>query len=239
MSRVRFIQQGSGIQIGDTAKAFVISAEIANGTYSAGSDVFVSLIFSEAINTSGLTASNTSVTLNIGGNLRTAVYDASRSSQAGVVGEAANRLVFKYTVQPGESDIDGIALVGFEQGGQDRHGRGLAGAVRAQEPEHRARGQQLVVHLGCENDEAMAGKQRARALYRARQLENLREEDEAGELVAGGGHGHPQAALHLARGRRYRHRALGDTHGRSGARKRESSGVVEELGAPEMVSTAI
>ncbi|MFN8927951.1 MAG: beta strand repeat-containing protein [Rhodospirillales bacterium] len=111
MSRVRFIQQGSGIQIGDTAKAFVISAEIANGTYSAGSDVFVSLIFSEAINTSGLTASNTSVTLNIGGNLRTAVYDASRSSQAGVVGEAANRLVFKYTVQPGESDTDGIALV--------------------------------------------------------------------------------------------------------------------------------
>ncbi|MFN8720107.1 MAG: beta strand repeat-containing protein, partial [Rhodospirillales bacterium] len=111
MSRVRFIQQGSGIQIGDTAKAFVISAEIANGTYSAGSDVFVSLIFSEAINTSGLTASNTSVTLNIGGNLRTAVYDASRSSQSGVAGDAANRLVFKYTVQAGESATDGIALV--------------------------------------------------------------------------------------------------------------------------------
>ncbi len=105
------VAKGTAATSNDTFAARIVSAEITNGTYSAGSNVFVTLSFNEAINTSGLTTSNTSVTLNVGGNLRTASYDASRSSQAGVSNAAANLLVFKYTVQAGESDTDGIALV--------------------------------------------------------------------------------------------------------------------------------
>jgi VCBS repeat-containing protein len=109
MSRVSLVKSGQGIQVGDTTRASVTSATIANGSYTAGNDVLVTLAFSEAILTS--TGFNATVRLNVGGVERTATYVAAGSAASGVTGETANKLVFRYTVQSGEVDTDGIAIV--------------------------------------------------------------------------------------------------------------------------------
>jgi large repetitive protein len=114
MSRVSLIRNGLGTQVGDNTKATITSATIASGTYTAGDDVFVTLTFSEAINTTATPGNvfGATVTLFVGASdvPRTATYDASRSATAGVTGETANKLVFKYTVQSGEVDTNGITI---------------------------------------------------------------------------------------------------------------------------------
>ena len=87
----------SGILINATSPTITSVSGPANGTYYTGNNIDFNVTYSTAVDVTG----NPRIALNVGAALRYAVYESSPS---------ANVLRFRYTVLPGDSDANGIAL---------------------------------------------------------------------------------------------------------------------------------
>jgi VCBS repeat-containing protein len=81
-----------------TVSSVTLSGNSTSGVYKAGDEILVTVQMSEAVTVTGVPQ----VALDLGGSQnRQAVYDS---------GSGSNTLLFKYTVQPGDNDADGVAV---------------------------------------------------------------------------------------------------------------------------------
>ena len=75
----------------------ITAVEVANGNYSTGNNLDINLIFSKSATVQG----SPTITIDVGGNDRTATY---------VSGSGSGTLTFRYAVQGSDSDLDGIEV---------------------------------------------------------------------------------------------------------------------------------